>query len=365
MAGSETIESLFDKPSHNPSFGEVSRAVPRQIVDFCVPVNPYFPPPEMQAMIEENLPAILKYYPDYAGVHQQNIADLTGLPAENIVVANGSTEIITLLCRDAEAPLMTSVPTFGRWTDLPGDYQRPVVFLQRHRDNDFALTPEDIVRHVRQAGARTLVISNPNNPTGALLRPDEVQALVGALADLPLIIIDESFIDFAATASACALAMANDNLIVVKSMGKAVGWHGIRLGYAVAGGTRAAALRKQMPFWNINGLAAYVLARLPHFKDRLSDSFALVARDRQYLYDRLCGIRALKPYPSKANFVYCELLDGTSGKALQRRLLEEHGLFIRECSNKIGSSAQFLRIAVHPRGMTDLLIDALRAVLTA
>jgi threonine-phosphate decarboxylase len=143
-------------------------------------------------------------------------------------------------------------------------------------------------------------------------------------------------------------------------MGKSLGWHGVRLGYAVANPERAKRMRERLPFWNINGLAAYVLKTVTRFKAEYRESFARVAEDREYMTRRLSGVRGLTIYPSKANFLFVELPEGVQGKALRDRLLKHHGLMVRECSNKIGSSEQYLRLAVQGRAAVDVLVPALR-----
>jgi histidinol-phosphate/aromatic aminotransferase/cobyric acid decarboxylase-like protein len=222
---------------------------------------------------------------------------------------------------------------------------------------------EQIVGRVREVGARTLVISNPNNPTGAWLTLDEVKELAGSLEDLDAVIVDESFLDFSDLASAATCVSDLPNLIVVKSMGKSLGWHGVRLGYAVAEPKKAQALRAQLPFWNINGLAAYVLKSVIQFKAEYTASFARVAEDRRYMTERLTALSTLIIYPSKANFLFVELPGHVPGRRLRDRLLENYGLMVRECSNKIGSSEQYLRLAVQTPDATDALIDALRCEL--
>jgi threonine-phosphate decarboxylase len=146
---------------------------------------------------------------------------------------------------------------------------------------------------VRRSGARSLVLCNPNNPTGAAFTAAEIAWLLQALRDLPRIVIDESFIDFSGIESCAALASRSDNAVVVKSMGKSLGWHGIRLGYAVAGEATARELRRQLPWWNINGVAAFVLERLPEFHREYVESFGKVRRDRDRLHDRLRRLRGL------------------------------------------------------------------------
>ena len=359
------VGELFNVRSHNPSFFAVQQTVasPRQLLDFCIPVNLHFPPPEMLTLVRENLPEILRYYPDYAAVHQRHLQEITGLPAETIVPCNGSTEIITRLCHTAKTPIVTSVPTFSRWTDLPEELGAPLHTIHRSRDKKFRLETEEIVQFVRAVGAATLVISNPNNPTGAWLTHTEIRRLVESLADLDAVIIDESFIDFSNLRSVACDVCNHPNLIVVKSLGKSLGWHGVRLGYAATEPGRARTLRESLPFWNVNGLAAYVLKTVTQFKEMYRASFARVSLDRDYMSEKLCRIPGLTVFPSKANFLFVELPPSVSGKKLRDRLLVQHGIMVRECSNKVGSSEQYLRLAVQTNEAVDVLVAALRVEL--
>jgi threonine-phosphate decarboxylase len=362
----DSVANLFNVRSHNPSYFAVrdSAAFQGELLDFCIPVNLHFPPAALVEMIRNDLGEILRYYPDYAEVHQRHMSEMTGLAPETIVPCNGSTEIITLLCQEAEGPVVTSVPTFSRWTDLPLELSIPLHTIRRRRENAFRLEVDEIIRRVREVGARTLIISNPNNPTGAWLTLDEVKALAGALTDLNAVIVDESFIDFSDLETAAGYAATMPNLVVVKSMGKSLGWHGVRLGYAATEARRAKALRDRLPFWNINGLAAYVLKAVTRFKAEYRASFARVAQDRVYMAQRLSTVSGLTVYPSRANFLFIELPEAVPGKALRDRLLKNYGVMVRECSNKMGSSEQYLRVAVQGREAVDVLVTALREELS-
>lgn len=354
--------NLFNVRSHNPSYFAVKESTDYkgELLDFCIPVNLHFPPAELIQMIRNDLGEILRYYPDYAEVHQRHISEMTGVAPEAIVACNGSTEIITLLCQEARGPIVTSVPTFSRWTDVPEELQVPLYTIQRKRENAFRLDVDEVVKRVRDVGARMLVISNPNNPTGAWLSLGEIKALAGSLEDLDAVIIDESFMDFSDLESAAAVVVGTPNLVIVKSMGKSIGWHGVRLGYAVAAPRRAQAMRTRLPFWNINGLAAYVLKTVTRFKQEYQESFVRVAEDRRYMAEQLSTIAGLTIYPSKANFLFVELPNRMSGRRLRDRLLKNYGLMVRECSNKTGAGEEYLRLAVQTRVAVDALVPALR-----
>jgi histidinol-phosphate/aromatic aminotransferase/cobyric acid decarboxylase-like protein len=122
-------------------------------------------------------------------------------------------------------------------------------------------------------------------------------------------------------------------------------------------------LRSELPFWNVNGLAAYILKTLSEFKDEFRESLALVAQDRTYMMSQLKRVPRLRVFSSTANFLYVELPVNMPGRKLRDRLLEQYGLIVRECSNKIGSSEQYLRLAVQTREAVDLLVQALRCEL--
>jgi threonine-phosphate decarboxylase len=194
---------------------------------------------------------------------------------------------------------------------------------------------------------------------------EDIVAIASGLFDVPTIVIDESFIDFSGLESATTLVERLPNVVVVKSMGKSLGWHGVRLGYAAANRQRAALLRQRLPFWNINGVAAFVLRNLAEFQREYAASFAAVAADRGDMTARLSSIRDLTVYPSHANFLFAALPPGVSGRTLRDRLLAHHGMLVRETSNNVGSSEQYLRFAVLQRSATEALERALRIELTA
>jgi histidinol-phosphate/aromatic aminotransferase/cobyric acid decarboxylase-like protein len=354
------VADLFNVRSHNPSFFSVKESAVYNgpLVDFCIPVNLHFPPAQLVQRISEHLPEILRYYPDYAEVHAKHIGEIAGVCPDYIVPANGSTEIITRLCHLTRGPILTPIPTFSRWTDLPKELGVPLHTITADGRKDFRLDVGEIVTRVAELSVKMLVISNPNNPTGAWFEADEIAELVLRLPQVEQIVIDESFLDFAGVESAVTLIPKAKNLVVVKSLGKSFGWHGVRLGYAATNPRAAELLRSQLPFWNVNGLAAYILKSVTEFKDEFRQSLALVEDDRAYMLLQLKKIAGLRVFPSRANFLYVELPAQIPGRQLRDRLLKEYGLMVRECSNKIGSSERYLRLAVHTKEAVDRLIAA-------
>ena len=283
--------------------------------------------------------------------------------AETLIIGNGSTELISFINRLlVTRSLAIPVPTFIRWTEDPTLTGKTVHTFLRYPQNDFRLTPGEFVGNVLQSGARAAVLCNPNNPTGALMPRGDVLRVLEALRGLDVVVIDESFIDFAdeqVVPSVDRDVMRYTNAVVLKSLGKNLGLHGVRMGYAVTNPTLAQKLGRALPFWNMNSLGQALIEELPHARAEYEAGRRQVVRDRIYLEDRLRGIPSLQVYPAQANFVYLRMPSGIDGVALRNRLLCEHGCLIRECGNKEGSDSSHFRIAARPRDEVDYLVECL------
>jgi histidinol-phosphate/aromatic aminotransferase/cobyric acid decarboxylase-like protein len=257
--------SRLDNRCHTPSAAVLHRGSERDAAlnDFCVPVNAYFPTPEMLRQLHAKLEHVLKYYPDENRNIAEVVAENFDLEPGNVVMGNGSTELIAWIHRVWEMKrLMTPVPTFGRWTDYPLENGTCVQFHQRREDELFQLNVDRLLAETRALGCTAVAICNPNNPTGRLTDRNRLLELLDRLADLELIVIDESFLDFAGIDDVPTMiheAVKRSNVIVLKSLGKNFGLHGMRAGYAVTNPHWAEKLRRAVPAWNVNAVAELII----------------------------------------------------------------------------------------------------------
>ena len=363
--------SLLKGATHMPALPVLERSMSRpdlRLHDFCIPVNPYFPGPELLADLRARLPDVLRYYPSDNRSIASLLSRLIGIDPCNIVMANGSTELITWLnARFIGNDLVTDVPTFGRWTDNPRELGHKVHTYVRDSSRDFRIEIDELMRFTRSRNAQALAICNPNNPTGAAFTRDELQKLLDATSYLELIVIDESFVDFVDEDEIPTVAsdvVRRDNAIVIKSLGKNLGLHGLRCGYAVTNERLARELRGVLPPWNVNALAEELIRLTVEAAADYEQSRRQVVRDTRAFESQLAQLDGATPLPAHANFVYCELDADIPGRELRDVLLRQHGCVIRECGSKIGSTSQHLRIATRPFGQQRLLIDAMRSVIT-
>ncbi|MEV3987557.1 histidinol-phosphate transaminase [Streptomyces sp. NPDC049837] len=378
MAGDVT--ALFQaSTAHSPSIAMLDRAgaggggggggggTSGRITDFCIPCNPYFPTPAMFERLGGRLREILTYYPSGADTITAELCRTLGLNPQTVAMGNGSTELITwidhLLVRES---LAVPVPTFGRWTDQPMETGKRVDMMLLPEAHGFRLDPDAFVRFVRARQSRTAVICNPNNPDGGLLTKDQVLALCDTLQDLDLVVVDESFLEFSDAAAATTVveeAVLRPHVVVLRSLGKNFGLHGVRFGYLVANPALAGRIRSMLPKWNLNSFAEAVVFMLKEHRQEYEESLRRSRHDRQEMTARLSVLPGLTVYPSQGNFVYVRLPVGVDGAVLRDRLLTEHGVLVRECGNKVGSSSRFLRLVVRPPHEVRQLVAALEGVL--
>ncbi len=358
---------IFRRQAHNPSFGALKRLLPEgtaeQLTDFYVPTNTYFPTLAMYKVLQSHLIDALTCYPDQNEPLVDVLAPLVGIDSNCLVLANGSTELITWIDRlFLSNTLFTDIPTFGRWTDQPVESGKKVQVYQRLEENEFQMNIDEFAKQAIRHRADVVVLCNPNNPTGAYLAYDQMLALLDKLASVDLVVIDESFIDFVdlpLPTSIQRAATQRHNVIVVKSLGKCFGLPGARIGYAAASPNLAERIRRALPLWNINGLAELVLRQLGAHWEEFEKSRKQVIVDRDYLFQRLQTIPDLAVYPSQTNFVYTKMPENISGIELRDYLAKHYGFIIRECTNKLGATSQFCRIAATPKCATDKLIPAI------
>ncbi|WP_214403993.1 pyridoxal phosphate-dependent aminotransferase [Pseudonocardia lacus] len=360
-------QDIFSQTAHSPSFFDLSRKLgdgARDLVDFCIPCNPYFPTPDMFAELAENLESVLKFYPSANETIANRLAKVLQLNPATIAMSNGSTELITWMDHMwVESSIAVPIPTFGRWTDQPMETGKRVDMFLLQESEGFALDIDEYIRFIRARGSRVAVLCNPNNPDGGYVPRREVLRFMDELSDLDLVVVDESFVDFVEIepgASVAREATIRPNVVVLKSLGKNFGLHGIRFGYLVANPALARKMAQILPNWNLNSLAEAVVFMLGNHVQAYEDSLSRLAMDRYRMTMELSRLPELHVFPSQANFLLVKLENGANGTDLRDHLLAEHQVFVRECGNKLGMTSQFLRLVVRPEPDVQRLVAGIR-----
>jgi threonine-phosphate decarboxylase len=363
----EARSHLFYETSHSPSLADlIGYEKARQMIDFCFIANPYYPTPAMLEDLQQNLPNLIKSYPSSNSLtSQKNLAAVLRVNPENLIIGNGATELIVLINTLLVDRIAVPVPTFGEYIEKLRD-QRDAELYPLDPQRHFQLSLPDYLACARQHGLRALLVINPGNPTGQMIPLEEMIEFVRQASDFELVIVDESFIDFAGDPVPSLLPVADrfSNLLIVRSMSKHCGVPGLRLGYAYSGNLYLLnRLRRFLPTWNLNTLAQYFLSLLPSTDADYHQGRKRLIADVAWLYGALRTISGLDVYPTGANFVLFKITTGLTAAELQSRLLDGHGMYVRDCSNKVGMDRFHIRVASQGREKDTRLVAALRELI--
>ncbi len=333
-----------------------------KMLDFCYLVNPYFPTGKMKDEMKAAFDDLLTQYPSGMKVNALLAAADFGVRPENMIPGNGAAELIRSLMGLLRGKTGFVRPTFEEY---PNRYSREESEDFVPGGPDYSYTADDLMRFFGEREIRNLVIVNPDNPTGNYIPKADMLRLAGwARRNGIRLIADESFADFAEepdnTLIDPSILAEYPELYVIKSISKACGVPGIRLGVLASGDTETVAeLKKDVPIWNINSFGEFFLQLFGKYRKAYEASLFRVREERTRFRDELCTIKGIRPLPSQANFIMAELEDGIDAERLSETLLTRYHLFVKDLTEKTGGRA-FLRFAVRSREENGLLADALR-----
>ncbi len=335
-----------------------------EVQDFCYMTNRYFPPEEFFESLRSSLRTLVTSYPSTNRSLSSLLAGQLGMTSDELVVGNGASELISAITSLRVEHLAIPIPTFDEYRNRAESQGKRVSAYAMGAD--FELDVEAFIAHVREAGANSVVIVRPNNPTGTLVSKEEAVRMLGAFGDLDLVLVDESFLYFAGPdyrdLSVAGLIHDFPNLVVVNSMSKAYGVPGLRLGYAASGDAKLIArVRAELPIWSVNSLAQFFLERLGAYASGFAESCAQVTGATQALYRGLSGVSFLEPYPTRGNYVLCRSTSDLSGSEITARLFES-GFLVNDCSGKRGLDRRFFRIASRTAEENEELVRILLAM---
>ena len=252
-------------------------------------------------------------------------------------------------------------PTFEEY---PNRYKDKANIVFTPTNPGFTYTADDLINFFNANPVRNLVLINPDNPSGNYIPMQDVLRIIKWAKESGVrLIIDESFADFADernnTLIRQSILDSSKDLYVIKSISKSYGVPGLRLGVMASGNTELiSALKKDVSIWNINSFAEFYMQIEEKYKKDYERALENIRAERTRFQKALSRINGIKVFPSQANYVMVELVDGLSSKAITRELLTEKGIFVKDLAGKLGGK-QYLRIAVRNSEDNDMLISAL------
>ncbi len=321
--------------------------------DHAVNVVAGGPPDWLREALAHALDADATRYPDDRAATQA-LAALHGRRDDEIVATNGAAEALWLLPAALRPRLAACVhPGFTEAEAALRAHSVPVVRVLRDPANGFALDPGAIPEE-----ADLVVVGNPASPSGTL---DPAHALLALRLPGRTIAVDEAFMDLVPGEPGSLVRERLDDVIVIRSLTKALGIPGLRAGYAVTSARLANALRAVRPPWSANALALAALAATARRPDALNAIAEQAAHQRDDLVHRLHKIPGIRTWPSAANFCLIEVQDGPALVAA----LRTQSIAVRPAASFPGLGPHHIRLTAREPHANARLVEAIEQAIVA
>ena len=333
--------------------------------DFCYLVSPYYPPDDMIKRIKEKSDDLIRSYPSGLDENVRLAAEMFSVNPQNIVVGNGASELINILMSSCiKGNLGIIRPTFEEYANRY-KYGEVVEFIPEN--TNFSYTSNDVISFFQSKKIETLVVINPDNPSGNYMFKSDVLSLAKWCEERGIkLIYDESFIDFSEEEASTLIDTEHlekyGALCVIKSISKSYGIPGLRLGVLATGDTDMIKLMmKELSIWNINSFAEFFMQIEGEFRSDYLHSMHIFKEERKRFVSELGRIPNVRAIPTQSNFCMVELMNGVSAIGVSEKLLRRD-ILVRSLTDKI-STGQYMRVAIHNRAENDVFMEALREVL--
>lgn len=337
------------------------------VLDYCYLVNPYFPNDKINAEIKSNFEKLIVSYPSGLNVNRLLVSKYFDINFNYITLGNGASELIYFVMQMIKGKVGIVYPTFQEYPNRINKSDI-VPFYPGNQNNDFIYSAFDLISHYDKTDISSVIIINPDNPSGNFIKMDELLNLMDwAINKNIKVILDESFIDFSGTFNEESL-LQNDilekypNLILIKSISKSFGVAGLRIGILASSDFEfIERLNREMPIWNINSFAEFYLQIFGKYKGIYKASFKKFINTRKSFVSGLKNISYLRTIPTQANYVMCEITNTYTSRDLATKLLESYNILIKDLNGKKGiGEKQFIRFAIMSKQENDTLLSALK-----
>jgi len=278
----------------------------------------------------------------------------TGVGAEHIMASSGSDQLIDLVLRLFVAPgdeVINCVPTFDMFRFSTAMCNGKLVEVPR--DENYLVNVSAVKKAISKK-TKIIVLANPNNPTGTPIPKQDILELVDT--GVP-VMADEAYAEFSGE-TVTQLVTRYKNLMVLRTFSKWAGLAGLRIGYGIFPVKIAEYLLKIKLPYSVNVAAVVAVRESLKDIDYLMNKVKTIVAERERLFGELSKLKWLKPFPSRANFIFCHVLNGKASQIQQE--LERRGILVRYFDQPLLRNS--LRISVGKPEHTDALMKALKEI---
>ena len=285
------------------------------------------------------------------------LSKIKGIPQQNILLGNGSDEVLDLIfrafCEPNEDNIITLPPTYGMYSVLANINAIEIKSVQL--DANFQPKVHDIL-NIADSNSKLLFLCSPNNPTGNSFKAKSIERLINEFKGI--VVIDEAYIDFSNEESWANRLNDFPNLIITQTLSKAFGMAGIRLGICYASEVIISVLNRIKPPYNVNELTQQKAISQLEKHELTQQQVTRILQERELLVNKLKTVDYIsKIYPSDANFILAKV-DDASKRYVQ---LIEKGIVIRNRTTQPGCE-NCLRFTIGTPNENKILIDTLKSI---
>jgi threonine-phosphate decarboxylase len=339
-----------------------------QIIDFSISTNPLGAPEKAVESIRQHL-NLIHHYPDPD--HEwllEALAKSAGVAPNNVVVGNGSTELIYLFNEvflEDGYEAVIPVPTFSEYKAAIERFGGNMVFIICDSANNFRLNLEELEKSITKK-TRIIFLCNPNSPTGWLYEKADILRIIKFAADENvLVFVDEDYIDFVDDSKRYSMAdYVNEynNLFVLRSLTKFFGLAGVRIGFGVGSPELVNVLTRVIMPWSVNSLAMFAAAEAVKDTEFIKKSRLLISNSKKQMLEMFKTIPWLKVYPSETNFLLIEIIRKDLTSTQLAEALAKKGLLIRDCEDFDGLNNRFFRVTVRKPEENRKLVEQIKSL---
>lgn len=329
---------------------------PADVLDFSASVNPLgASPAATAAMLSVDLAA----YPDPDCIDLRDaLAVRHGVSPQNILVGNGSTELIHLTAQAWLAAGDTAIiftPTFGEYAAACAIQGAYVVGVAADDATAFTWDIPAAAALIAKRRPSVVFLCNPNNPSGRYLSAADVRRIADALPSEGLLLLDEAYLPFVERRRWDSLPLLDaGNVALLRSMTKDYALTALRLGYMLAPPSVIARIRQRQHSWSVNAVAqAAGIAALADAR-HIRKGRDAARKAKRYITAELTAL-GLECVPSDANFILVKVGDAAD---LRHRLLTRHHIGVRDCASF--GLPEYIRIGMRTTQECERLVAALR-----
>lgn len=338
-----------------------------KMLDYCYLVNPYFGESKIIDEIQANMRTLIMEYPSGMKVNTLLASKCWGINEDYIVPGNGAAELIKVLMEQLPGKLGIIRPTFEEY---PNRCTKESLITFVPGNDEYRYTADELIKFFSCNRPESILIINPDNPTGNFIPIGEVHRLAAwCEAQGIRLIVDESFVDFTDgwrenTLLHDSILEKYPHMIVIKSISKSYGVPGIRLGILCSADKDVVSgIKRSVSIWNINSFAEYFMQIYTKYEADYNHACDKFIEERNRFGELLRKVSFLRVIPSQANYFLVEVLPPYTANGLVLSMLKQYNILLRDCSTKEGlGNKQYMRIAVRGYEDNNKLLDALKQI---